>query len=285
MSYWAKSLGLLVFSVFVVSAQAETSFITMELSCRMGECYQTKIRAVRPLQFSKQPAFVLKEFEMATDEYVCPRNNNQEEDCTRPTLRKRGEYEKGMALCSRTEPAIATRISGSAPVDAGKYLIHALDMRKNFASFKDFSMKNFLVVCHAWMIQSFDDPMYPKLLAAYGYEGADQQKVVGTLEEARKSLIGSPTSTAWQGRWYSDDPKACKSQDKEDLLIYTTKNIESHETRCSILKATPRGTRTELSLRCAGEGSSWNSREQVEARNDHLEVIRGGDKFQYTRCP
>ncbi len=93
------------------------------------------------------------------------------------------------------------------------------------------------------------------------------------------------------GRWYVGDVSVCKKKtgEAEGLIVYTAREMIAYESKCRITKAAPKGRATELSLRCRGEGESFDDRESVEVVGGQLKrtVMVEGKRttFNYPRCP
>ncbi len=94
------------------------------------------------------------------------------------------------------------------------------------------------------------------------------------------------------GKWYVQSPKVCKGQfdETEGLITYTDKKVFGYESRCDIMRATPRDKRIELQLKCKAEGETSIERETVElVQGGKLKVTKTADgkvfSFAYNRCP
>ena len=91
-------------------------------------------------------------------------------------------------------------------------------------------------------------------------------------------------SGSYIGRWYVEDQKECrhKAGESAELVTYTQDRVVGPEISCKVLKATPRGSATELDLVCNGEGQRGvRQKERVQVVNGRLVV---GDA-KYLRCP
>ena len=97
---------------------------------------------------------------------------------------------------------------------------------------------------------------------------------------------------AWIGRWYiPKNAGVCKAKagGAEGLLVYTAKEMFGIENRCRILSTVRKGARTELKLRCRGEGETYDDSETVEVVGGKLQRTVTVDgktvTFSYDRCP
>ena len=94
------------------------------------------------------------------------------------------------------------------------------------------------------------------------------------------------------GKWYFGDAKVCKGgppDGTQGLITYTDKKAFGYENRCDIVRATPKGDRFELQLKCRAEGETSMERETVELAQGKLKrtTTDGGKvySFTYNRCP
>jgi hypothetical protein len=105
--------------------------------------------------------------------------------------------------------------------------------------------------------------------------------------QASAQASAQANAQAFVGRWYGEDVMECKGKrgGRVAPLEYTAKEVFGLETPCQIVSATPKGTATELTLRCRGE----TSRETVEVQGRQLKRTKmfEGKKmtFTQTRCP
>lgn len=98
---------------------------------------------------------------------------------------------------------------------------------------------------------------------------------------------GTPQS--YLGRWYIEDPAVCKGPaDTEGLLVYGPKSVAGYEYSCDVIRTRTRGRRTDITMRCRGEGRTTIERETVEVVDGRLKrtlkvegKMRTGD---YRRC-
>jgi hypothetical protein len=92
------------------------------------------------------------------------------------------------------------------------------------------------------------------------------------------------------GKWYVDNATECKkrAQDSAELVEYTSREVLGPELRCRIRSVARRGSKTELNLRCDGEGETSTQREVVEVLGNEMVVThRGGGRVirdAYKRC-
>jgi TonB family protein len=116
-----------------------------------------------------------------------------------------------------------------------------------------------------------------------------------TATPDNQNLDGAnPSAGSYVGRWYVDDPAVCKSPIDdlaEGLLVYSPKEFRGTESSCQIMKSVLRGTKTDLTMRCSGEGmtSAEPDHETLEVVGDKLKrTFREGRRqrtFTYNRCP
>jgi len=96
----------------------------------------------------------------------------------------------------------------------------------------------------------------------------------------------------WIGRWHiPENAAACngKAGESDGLLVYTATEMFGIENRCRILSMARKGAKTELKMRCRGEGSPSNDTELLEVVGGKLQrTVRINGKtetFTYSRCP
>ena len=95
------------------------------------------------------------------------------------------------------------------------------------------------------------------------------------------------------GKWYVADAKVCKGglppDGTQGLITYTDKKAFGYENRCDIVRATPKGDRFELQLKCRAEGETSTERETVELAQGKLKRTTTASgkvfSFTYSRCP
>src|SRR5262245_54324819 len=78
---------------------------------------------------------------------------------------------------------------------------------------------------------------------------------------------------AYIGRWYGETIKQCadKNGGRLGVLAFTAKNeVFGKETPCRIVGATPKGSGTELRMRCQGDSGTFT--ELVEVKDGRLKV-------------
>jgi hypothetical protein len=108
------------------------------------------------------------------------------------------------------------------------------------------------------------------------------------------SLIALPadarTLPPYVGKWYSDDAMVCGGtpNETEGLLTYTAREFLGIDNRCRINRVARRRDLFELSLRCTGEGETYNTTEKVKVVDGALRrCVRDGGKwwrYTYRRC-
>lgn len=106
------------------------------------------------------------------------------------------------------------------------------------------------------------------------------------------SSVAQAQQDSWIGRWYI--PKnvgVCKAKagGAEGLLVYTAKDVYGMENKCQVLSTVRKGTKTELKMRCRGEGETSNETETLEVVGGQLKRTVALDgktiTFSYNRCP
>src|SRR3954451_2995675 len=79
---------------------------------------------------------------------------------------------------------------------------------------------------------------------------------------------------SYVGKWYADNASECRKapQESAELVEYTDKQLVGPEMRCRIQSATRHGNRTELLMRCTGEGQTSIQRELLEVNGNQMIV-------------
>lgn len=109
--------------------------------------------------------------------------------------------------------------------------------------------------------------------------------------QAPGATPGANSPPAYIGRWYVQSPDVCKRPPggAEGLITITAQEFIGRENRCKITRAIPRGTRTDLTVQCRGEGEVSTERETVEVVDGQLlrtvSVEGKPATFRYRRCP
>ena len=102
-------------------------------------------------------------------------------------------------------------------------------------------------------------------------------------------MAAAPQAPSYVGRWYIEDPAVCKGRDQEGLLVYGAKQVEGYEYSCDVTRTRTKGKRTEVTLRCLGEGRTSIEKETVEVVDGRLKrTIKVNGKARmvdYHRCP
>lgn len=128
---------------------------------------------------------------------------------------------------------------------------------------------------------------------ASGYEVNLQQfQALCPATVAQAGPAPSSAAGSYIGRWYDGtDRSVCKEQPgtADGLLVYTEKEAMGLESWCRIAGKKVTGDRTDLTLRCRGEGYSSTSQESLQVVGGRLQrtVIEGRKRyvFTYNRCP
>lgn len=96
---------------------------------------------------------------------------------------------------------------------------------------------------------------------------------------------------AYLGRWYIEDPAVCKGPggDTEGLLVYGRKTVAGYEYACDVVRTHVKGKRTDVTMRCRGEGRTSIQKEAVEVVDGRLKrtiTVKGKLRtVDYRRCP
>jgi len=110
-----------------------------------------------------------------------------------------------------------------------------------------------------------------------------------TLLTVSAASTQAANAQAFVGRWYSEDLMECKGQRGSRVapLEYTAKEVFGLEIPCQIVSATPKGSATELTLRCRGEGTTSRHTVEVQGRQLKRTTTFEGKRmtFTHTRCP
>ncbi len=96
---------------------------------------------------------------------------------------------------------------------------------------------------------------------------------------------------AYVGRWFVSSAAECKRERGHPGggITYTATQLLGAENTCKIVRTAKKGTTTELSLLCRGEGVTSKGSETVEVVQGKLRrTVKVEGKlttFTYSRCP
>lgn len=116
--------------------------------------------------------------------------------------------------------------------------------------------------------------------------------ISGFHSSASSTETSSPKLTeAYIGRWFVENVSECRRSvgNSSELVEYSVNQVVGSEIRCDVRRRIPQGKKTELILRCSGEGEMSTRRETVEVVDGRLLVTYqvGGRSMRdtYARCP
>jgi hypothetical protein len=119
----------------------------------------------------------------------------------------------------------------------------------------------------------------------------ESKKDLSNWEDEKRKCFAS-WKEPYVGTWFVENRAECRKKvgDSAELIAYTPSRVIGPEINCKVLQVTKKGSGTELSLLCDGEGvRSIRQKEIVEVNNGRLKVtsIQNGrpSTDSYLRCP
>lgn len=269
--------------------------------CKQNTCFHELLRNIEPILILKDGT--LRRFESSSIEKQCGVDEDiGQADCyKRPASNEFGKFASNFAHCSPSNPIIVATVYDTP--NSKSYVATFLTFGDNMRTYQVAASVEYLVVCHGWEPQRFDES-FVRYITALGYNPAynapPQKRFISEAEvlsffqdqDENASLPTTASVQALEGKWYSGNVAVCQGRpgETEGLLTFKNAHFVGYENDCKIQSSKADGRFLALKMVCSGEGMQSKETEIIEflSGSKIRRIVADGRKrytFTHIRCP